>query len=182
MEARALSTLVEEVLARAWRRDSEWHGEHHWRCVTATGLELADGLDGADRLVVFCFGLLHDTRRENETYDPRHGQRAADLAALLRAEGALALEDRRFDVLAGALRLHSDGQVTADPTMGTCWDADRLHLPRVGITPNPDLFSTAAASGRGRIATAEALRKDGPPDWDELWADVFRSGAPEAID
>ena len=81
VEARALSALVDAVLPRAWRRESEWHGEHHWRCVAATGLTLGTALDGVDRGLVFCFGLLHDTRRENETYDPGHGTRAASFAA-----------------------------------------------------------------------------------------------------
>ena len=68
-------------------RDSAWHGEAHWRCVAATGLELGSKHDGVDRALVFCFGLLHDTRRENEAYDPGHGHRAAAFATELRAEG-----------------------------------------------------------------------------------------------
>ena len=87
MEARSLSFLVSEVLPRAWRRDSEWHGEAHWRCVTATGFELALSTDDVDRVLVFCFGLLHDTRRENEAIDPEHGARAAAFAAELRTDG-----------------------------------------------------------------------------------------------
>jgi uncharacterized protein len=30
------------------------------------------------------------------------------------------------------------------PTIGVCWDADRLDLTRVGIMPDPEFFSTAA--------------------------------------
>lgn len=168
MEARSLSSLVDAVLPHAWRRESPWHGEAHWRCVAATGLELASSCDGADRVLVFCFGLLHDTRRENEAVDPGHGPRAADFATVLRAEGALDLDERRFAALLEALRLHSSGRVSDDPTIGTCWDADRLHLPRVSIAPNPALFSTVAAHDEGRLAAAEALRLDGPPTWDAL--------------
>lgn len=170
MEARSLSALVDAVLPRAWRRDSPVHGEAHWRCVATTGLTLASVTEGADQALVFCFGLLHDTRRENEAVDPGHGSRAAAFAEELRGEGALPLEEAGFASLLAALRLHSDGQVSSDRTIGTCWDADRLHLPRVGITPDPALFSTEAARGREPMTVAEALRREGPPGWDELVA------------
>lgn len=168
MEAGSLTTLVDVVLQRAWRRGSRWHGELHWRCVTATGLELASGSPGVDRFLVFCFGLLHDTRRENEAVDPGHGRRAARLARELRTEGFLVVDPPRFDLLRDALVRHSDGQVSSEPTVGTCWDADRLHLPRVSIEPNPAFFSTRAAHDAGRLADATSLREQGPPAWDDL--------------
>lgn len=168
MDARALTTLVSQVLPRASRRDSEWHGEVHWRCVTATGLELASSTGAVDRVVVFCFGLLHDTQRVNEAVDPEHGVRAAWFAAELRTEGVLTLDDTRFSALVEALRLHSHGCASDDPTIGTCWDADRLHLPRVGIEPNPAFFSTRAALGPAPLSAAEALREEGPPRWEAL--------------
>ena len=170
MEARSLSALVDTVLPRSWRRESPWHGELHWRCVAATGLDLASAEEGVDRPLVFCFALLHDTRRENEAVDPGHGPRAAVFAGELRAEGALPLDERRFAALVEALRLHSSGRVSDDPTIGTCWDADRLHLPRVSIEPDPALFSTAAAHGPGRLSSAELLRRNGPPAWGALAA------------
>ena len=172
VEARALTALVESVLPRAWRRDSAWHGEAHWRCVAATGHALGADHDRVDPSLVFCFGLLHDTRRENEAYDPGHGHRAAAFADELRAEGLLALEEPRFAALVEALRLHADGRVSEDPTIGTCWDADRLHLPRVSIEPDSRLLSTSAALGAGPLAAAAALREHGAPDWDTLVAVV----------
>ena len=170
MEARALTALVGAVLPRAWRRGSAWHGEAHWRCVAATGLALGASVDGVDWALVFCFGLLHDTRRENEAHDPGHGPRAAELAAELRAEGVLSLDDGRFEALAEALRHHSDGHVSRNPTIGACWDADRLHLPRVAIVPDPALLSTPAAVGPGPLAAATALREGGAPGWEALVA------------
>lgn len=163
-------SIVETVLPRAWRRDSAFHGEEHWRCVTATGLALAPTVGGVDATLVFCFGLLHDTRRVNEAVDPEHGERAAAFADELRAEGVLPLADQRFDLLASALVHHSNGLVSPDPTTGTCWDADRLHLPRVAIQPRPDLLSTRAAHGPAQLAAAEALRVGGPPSWEALVA------------
>ena len=53
------------------------------------------------------------------------------------------------------------------PTVGTCWDADRLHLPRVSIVPDPALLSTQTALEPERLVTAELLRSD-PPSWDAL--------------
>ena len=161
---------MDAVLPRAWRRESPLHGEIHWRCVAATGLELASTDANVDHAMVFCFGLLHDTRRVNEAVDPEHGPRAAEFAEVLHADGVLQLGGTRFAALLEALRLHSDGQVSVDPTIGTCWDADRLHLPRVSIMPNPTLFSTRAALGPARLSAAETLRRDGPPVWDTLIA------------
>jgi uncharacterized protein len=176
VEAGSLSALVDAALPRSWRRESALHGEIHWRCVVASGLELSSADVGVDRVVVFCFGLLHDTRRVNEAVDPEHGRRAAQFAEELHADGALQLDEPRFAALLEALRLHSDGQVSSDPTIGTCWDADRLHLPRVSIVPNPALFSTRAAHGRARLSAAETLRSNGPPVWDALVALSYAPG------
>jgi uncharacterized protein len=35
-------------------------------------------------------------------------------------------------------------ETATDPTVGCCFDADRLDLARCGITPNPELLSTEA--------------------------------------
>jgi uncharacterized protein len=163
---------VDAVLAGAWRRDSAVHGDEHWRCVTATGLALSPSVADVDRTLVFCFGLLHDTRRLNDAVDPEHGSRAVVFAGELRDSGVLPLGDRRFALLADALARHSSGLVTDEPTVGTCWDADRLHLPRVSIRPRAELFSTGAARGAAAIAAAELLRHDGPPSWEALVATV----------
>ena len=58
------------------------------------------------------------------------------------------LEQNRLDLLAAACDDHADGVVSAEPTIGACWDADRLDLPRVGIRPDPMLLSTDAARAR----------------------------------
>jgi len=158
---------VEAVLERAWQRESEWHGETHWRCVAATGLGLVGRLAGGDPELVFLFGLLHDTRRENEHVDPGHGPRAAAYAQELAAEGVLEVEPARLELLCGAITEHTNGLVSADPTIGACWDADRLHLPRVSIDPDPARFSTPHAHGTEPLAAAGRLRA-APPTWAEL--------------
>lgn len=161
------SAFVDTALAGAWKRDSHLHGEGHWRCVASSGLWLAGQDAGADRGVVFCFGLLHDTRRENESYDPGHGARAAGYARELAAADALPLTPGQLDLLCHAMELHSDGLVSEEATVAACWDADRLHLPRVGIDPRQDLFSTAHARGPAPLAAA-ALLRDAPPSWAEV--------------
>ena len=100
-------------------------------CSATTGLDLA-AETGADPQIVFAFGLFHDTRRENESHDPGHGPRAAVFARELHRDGDLLLDAERLELLCLALELHADGQVSAHPTVGTCWDADRLHLGRLG--------------------------------------------------
>lgn len=160
--------LVETVLARAWARDSTMHGEGHWRCVTTSGLALAPET-GADATVVFLFGLLHDTRRENDAVDPEHGPRAAAFARELHGEGALVLDTAQLELLCTAIERHTRGETSDEPTLGTCWDADRLHLPRCGIDVDARLLSTASARGDGRLGAAAALR-EAPPTWAELVA------------
>lgn len=163
--------LIERALERAWMRESRVHGEEHWRSVAATGLALAERVAGCDHDLVLCFGLLHDTRRENDAYDPGHGPRAALYARELAVAGRLVLGDERLELLCHAIELHSDGQVSPDPTVGVCWDADRLHLPRVGVDPDPARFSTALAHGAEPLEAAAQLRLQ-PPSWADLLAIV----------
>jgi uncharacterized protein len=59
--------------------------------------------------------------------------------------GLLPLEPAQLERLAAACDGHTDGFISDDPTVGACWDADRLDLPRVGIKPDARLLSTAAA-------------------------------------
>jgi uncharacterized protein len=130
---------------------SRIHGEQHWKAVTLAGLDLCDVVPEADRVIVFLFGLLHDCRRENEHHDPDHGARAARLVDEV-AGDALTLEPpRRLRLLARACRDHTVAGTTADPTLAVCFDADRLNLWRVGITPSVRLLSTTVARRRDRI-------------------------------
>ena len=110
------------------------------------------------------FALFHDAMRANEDSDPRHGERGAALAAEF-GPNALGLSAGQMQQLERACRDHTGGGVSADPTIGVCWDADRLTLGRVGITPKARYFSTDA--GRKRLGTN--LRGD-VPDWSEIGA------------
>jgi uncharacterized protein len=126
------------------------HGVVHWARVLENGLRIAETND-ADQEVVTLFAVFHDARRIDEDRDDGHGLRGAEFARSLRGE-LVHLDDDRFDLLFEACRLHTDGFIAGDRTLLTCWDADRLDLGRVGITPDPRLLGTKA--GRDLLAWA----------------------------
>jgi len=144
------AAIVARILERYSLPVRGMHGVLHWARVHENGRMLA-AQEGADADVVALFALFHDARRMNENRDPGHGLRGAELARSLR--GTLVhLDDRRFDLLHDACRLHTGGLTAGDITLQVCWDADRLDLGRVGIRPDPRLLCTDAA--RGLIAEA----------------------------
>jgi len=151
--------LVEAVLERSTGKNSSIHGESHWQRVAAAGLTLLPETPGADPVLVFLFALFHDSMRLNDKYDPLHGPRGATLARELRGE-TFELEDAEMGLLAFACEEHTNGRVGSDPTVGVCWDADRLNLWRVGIRPSPQFLSTEAARSEERIAWARDLQQE----------------------
>ena len=146
---RPLLEVVHGQYALAW-----WglHGVTHWARVYESGLRLAPETK-ADLEVVLLFTLLHDARRLNEGWDHGHGKRGAEFAAGLRGD-LLQLSPRRFDVLYYACAKHTEGLTDGDPTVQTCWDADRLDLARAGIRPVPARLCTQAARLPETIAWA----------------------------
>ena len=123
-----------------------WAGDHglvHWARVFENGLRLARET-GANVEVVQLFALLHDSRRVNEATDPDHGPRAAEFARTLRGR-LFDLPDHEFRLLHRACAGHTHERTHPDVTVQTCWDADRLDLGRVGITPDPSWLCTEAA-------------------------------------
>ena len=61
---------------------------------------------------------------------------------------------RLIDACAG----HVDGLTSDDTTIGLCWDADRLNLWRIGVTPQPRFLSTPVAKRPEIIARSQAMR------------------------
>jgi uncharacterized protein len=124
----------------------EWRGIHgvpHWARVRWNALAMAR-VNGAREDVVELFAFLHESRRVSDGRDREHGARAADFTLQLNSE-LLKLDRAGLEMLAYAVRYHSDGLIEADVTVQTCWDADRLDLGRVGITPRPDRLCTEEA-------------------------------------
>lgn len=120
-----------------------YHGVAHWARVLENGRRLAAETE-ADLEVVSLFAILHDSRRVNEGHDPEHGPRAAQLAAMLRGQ-VFDLDDNPFTLLERACHGHTHELTHPDLTIQTCWDADRLDLGRVGVTPHPSRLCTQAA-------------------------------------
>ncbi len=118
------------------------HGVPHWGRVLENGARLA-ARTGADAAVVSLFSVFHDARRRSEGHDPEHGRRGAALASQLAP--LLGLTDPQLEQLVHACAHHADGTTQGDATVQTCWDADRLDLWRVGITPGARWLCTDAA-------------------------------------
>ena len=78
----------------------------------------------------------------SERKDPGHGERGADFAATFRGR-FFDLPDEDYELFRFACIWHTEGEHHDDPTIGTCWDADRLDLGRVGMIPNARFMSTA---------------------------------------
>ena len=159
--------LMDAVLSRSTGKGSRIHGPAHWAGVAAAGLTLIDSTPDADPLVVLLFALFHDSMRESDGHDPEHGERAARLARRMRDAGDFELDDGRLLKLEDACARHDKGQTSTDPTIGVCWDADRLNLWRVGSKPKPALLSTPGA----RRFTDQAARycSFGAFDWRALF-------------
>jgi uncharacterized protein len=144
-----LHAILEEYVL-PWDGD---HGVAHWARVLENGLRLA-GATGANIEVVRLFAVLHDARRVNEHSDPDHGPRAAEYALELR--GLLFdLPDPEFRRLHRACAGHTHERTHPDVTIQTCWDADRLDLGRVGITPHPSRLCTEIAKRPETIRWAD---------------------------
>lgn len=124
------------------------HGINHWGRVLENGLRLAP-LTGADPLVVALFAVFHDACRLNDGGDWNHGPRAAQWLKSL--DLGITAGQRRL--LAEACEGHTQSFQSNDPTIGTCWDADRLDLGRVERMIDPFYLSTTAA-------------RDPPGPWD----------------
>lgn len=153
------------VLSEFRGDSSSIHGPAHWKRVEANGLKIA-AINHASAVVVRLFAMLHDSQRIDNGDEMKHGQLAAEYVAKLRGR-LFDLDDRRFQQLQFACRWHTHGWVSSDPTIGACWDADRLDLTRVGIIPDPDLMSTepgkemaSPISAVGSEQEVEALLED----------------------
>lgn len=178
MTAWAQPPLVRAVLSGYILPLDGVHGPAHWLRVLANGRALAVLTPDADAEVVVLFALLHDSRRVNEHTDPQHGQRAADFVRQLAGQGLLPIEGPRVTVLAAACARHELGEVTDHPTIGCCWDADRLELSRLYRRPKPALLSTKAALDPDlqALAWARGIGQKVDPvlarEWGLPWRDV----------
>jgi uncharacterized protein len=160
--------LVHDILAGYRLPVDGTHGVFHWTRVWENGVRLA-AVTKAKTDIVTLFALFHDSRRVNEDEDPGHGLRGAELAAALRAT-RFQLSDADFELLYTACAYHTDGLVEGDVSVQTCWDADRLDLARVGITPALACLCTAYAKTPEVMRWAnERARAGSIPDFARQW-------------
>ena len=129
------------------------HGVAHWARVLENGEKLCTQT-GAHNNIVALFAVLHDSRRINEIADPDHGMRAAEFATTIRRT-LIGLDDHDFRLLCRACAGHTHERTHPDITIQTCWDADRLDLGRVGVTPHPRRLCTESAKHPDMIAWAD---------------------------
>jgi uncharacterized protein len=151
--------LMRTILAGFPLGISSVHDPAHWARVQENGLNLAE-LTGADPEIVRLFAILHDSRRTHDGEDYDHGSDAADFARSLRGTH-IHLDDDKFELLYEACANHTNGEIEADITVQTCWDADRLDLGRVWIIPEPGRLCTEPARDPKLIAWATQRAKDG---------------------
>ena len=146
---------VRPVFRLHWHHGA--HGIAHWSRVWYHGRHLARSVD-VNPAILAWFAYLHDSQRHNEYSDPSHGRRAADFALRLHHEGIITeLSKTELEQLCEAMRWHSDGLLEGDPAVCACWDADRLDLARVGITPDPELLCTSYAKRPDVIKRAKRM-------------------------
>ena len=146
MQSTVLSPDLMRMLAAQFRLDSRSvHGAAHWMRVRRNGLLLAE-LTGANTAVVELFAVFHDSCRVSDHNDPEHGSRGADLAEkYFYHHNLLDCTQRELETLTEACRGHTDIHTHDNITVATCWDADRLDLPRCGITVDPLRLATEQA-------------------------------------
>ncbi len=147
-----IGAVVKAVLKQYQLPLDGYHGVAHWARVLENGLRLCRD-SGGDIQVVTLFAVLHDSRRVNESTDPEHGMRAAEFAQTLRGD-VFEIEDHAFELLCRACQGHNHERTHPNVTIQTCWDADRLDLGRIGITPHPSRLCTAAGKSPEMISWA----------------------------
>lgn len=134
----------------------EWQGIHglpHWVRLMQYGMRIAER-EGGDPWVVAWFAILHDHQRWDDGDDRHHGPRAADAMVDVQALGWFDdLNPTQIDLITEAVRHHSDGWIHSNPSIGACWDGDRLDLVRLGIAPSIGLLSTNTAKKMASIHT-----------------------------
>lgn len=117
-----------------------FHGIEHWDRVYANGQLLMT--PEVNPLVIGLFAYLHDYCREDDGTDLEHGPRAAEFIDTVRDTLLKDVCDDDVRILKEACRLHTVTDKTGNPTIDACFDADRLDLGRVGITPDPARMAT----------------------------------------
>ena len=141
-----IDKVREYAIKHAKMGENSIHGIDHWDRVARNGESLH--VPGADMTVVLCFAYLHDVERQSDCYDEEHGPRAAVLIDQIRDSLLDFLDDKQIGLLKDACKLHTTCPRTGNPTIDTCFDSDRLDLPRAAIIPDPAKMATKEGAER----------------------------------
>jgi uncharacterized protein len=140
--------LLEDIMSQFLIDINGDHGLQHWERVFQN-TQLLSNYYGIESDVFELFAMLHDSKRENEFSDIGHGSRAAIFAKELISTKKINIskEDQRRLLYACSNHTISNqnAKLYSDLVVQICFDADRLDIGRVGITPQEDYFQTEYA-------------------------------------
>ena len=168
-----LTPLLSQIAVQYQLPPDSAHGLSHWGRVLENGLRLAE-IEGGDTTVITLFAIFHDACRHNQSLDPGHGDRGANLAEYLLGDNPQVTDDQ-LDLLKTACSQHTDGETDGELTLRICWDSDRLDLARVGILPDIRFLCTNAAKDSLIIdwANTRAQANYTPYFVKEDWSKIF---------
>lgn len=150
----AIESIKKRVLKKFdHEATGDFHGPDHWNRVCNHGHAVSRAM-GIDPLVPHIFAWVHDSQREHDGYDTVHGREAVVFIHENRETLFAFLSDEQISELSYACELHSDGETEGGPLVRACWDADRLDLWRVDITPNPRYMCTPYGKDQWNIEKA----------------------------
>jgi uncharacterized protein len=144
--------------------ESDIHGIEHWHQVEYNGMMLAPRT-GADIDIVRLFAIFHDSKRFDDGHDPEHGERGAEFAKECREAKLFEIDDARFEKLYHACKFHTHERSNDDPTISTCYDADRLDLGRVGFPLDPEKMATSLGSRIAKQSRKERVSVFAMREW-----------------
>ena len=170
-----LHPLLAQIASQYLLDPNGAHGLSHWARVLENGLRLAE-IEGGDTTVISLFAIFHDACRRNQSLDPGHGTRGAELAGKL-LQDYPGVSTSQTQLLQNACRKHTDGKTRAELTIQICWDSDRLDLARVNIMPARRYLCTTAAKTDQIIdwANQRALDRHVPDYVKQAWNPLFES-------
>jgi len=138
--------ILYEIVAKQFKLNlSGEHGVRHWKRVYINALKIAKYYNIKSD-VFELFALLHDSKREDENKDLKHGKRASLYAKKLIETLIISIskEDKKRLLFACSnhTKANKKAKLYEDLVVQICLDADRLDIARVGIIPEEKYFST----------------------------------------
>lgn len=151
-----VNVLINKVFSEYKYKNSDIHGELHCKMVALIGYNLTLKADFCDPIIVFLFSILHDSKRIVDGRDKDHGLRASQYAKSLNNK-LFFLPSYKLKILEWSCIKHNIGYTSSDPTIGVCWDSDRLDLWRCDIIPESKFLSTNIAKCSKYINISKSL-------------------------